>query len=137
MQGVFSILSLLAVSVQAFFPGCIYLPTSTGQPHLVCNRPLPPVPPPPLYALPPQYVVDDMINWNNQLLTNEQAWVHNHQNNVFQNNENALRFWWGNSNPHVEYFLESQREWKDYFQKIDENMLEGYKEYVDKNKWFG
>lgn len=136
MKGMFSILGLLAVNAQALFPGCVRIPNAFGQPQLVCNPPLPMVPIQPHFN-PPTYVVDEAIKWNNQFITNEQAWFHNNQNAAFQYNENALRFWWGNNNPYVDRFVNNQREWKDYFQTIDENMLEGYKEHVENNKWFG
>ena len=129
MKGVFSLLTLFASGVSAF-PGCFYQTVPVGPPQLVCQPLQYPLPPPP-----PQQVLD----FNNQFLTNEQTWIHDHQNTAFQYNENALRFWWGNSNPNVNFMLESQRQWKEYFQKVDKRMLEGFKEYTNEqlDRWHG
>ena len=125
MKGVFSLLTLFAAGVSAVVPGCFYRPVLVGPPQLVCPF-VPPPPPPPV------------VDFNNQWLTGEQKWVHDHQNAVFQYNENALRFWWGND-PNLNYMFESQRQWKDYFQTIDKNMLENFKEYTNEQteRWYG
>lgn len=128
MKGVFSLLTLFVVGSSAFVPGCFFRPVPVGPPQLIC----PPTSLP--FFVQPQRALD----LNNQWLTNEQQWVHDHQNNAFQYNENALRFWWGN-NPNINYYLESQNQWKDYFQTIDKNMLEGFKEHTNEQaeRWHG